>query len=67
MSTLDPHEDALVQQSSQPDPPDREARRVRTNARVCVTYGCAVHLSLYNDTTTCWLHGPGADPMRQPR
>ena len=36
-------------------------------ARVCSVLGCAAHLSRYNQTATCWLHGPGADPMRQPR
>ena len=36
--------------------------------RVCGSPGCTAHLSRYNDTTTCWLHGPGADPLlRQTR
>lgn len=41
------------------------ADRVAVLARVCGAYGCSAHLSRYNDSTTCWLHGPGADPMRR--
>ena len=46
-------------------PPAAAVKRPLVQARVCGTFGCAARLSRYNDSSTCWLHGPGSDPMRR--
>lgn len=48
-------------------PAVRPADRASLQVRVCGRSGCNAHLSRYNDSSTCWLHGPGSDPMRGPR
>jgi hypothetical protein len=47
--------------------PVRRGDHPRQRARVCGTHGCAAVLSRYNDSATCWLHGPGSDPMLRQR
>ena len=66
--------DRPVPAPDRPDTPTRVERPLVTQAalpvlrqRVCGSPGCTAHLSRYNDTTTCWLHGPGADPMLRQR
>ena len=61
--------DAVLEQalSDNPAPPARHTDLPALRPRLCGALGCATHLSRYNSTSTCWLHGPGSNPMLRSR
>jgi hypothetical protein len=59
--------DEVLEMALRHSRPAASADRALLQVRVCGRSGCNARLSRYNDSSTCWLHGPGSDPMRGPR